>query len=208
VGCEISRASSRLHLKHGHVPISQRSDRLWRVCDSLWLHEASEEPGSLWALPPEGTGSPFTVPVGRHSRLRGRLAGAAARQPARQPCSRRFPGRVGVRTNNDCSAALGSATTDSQHRNYSRHKANTNKDHTQQREAGISQQKRRIETLKAAFISLCGSVHGQSSTRNVRARGTLQVTRISSFIAYFFYKLTTNTGVLILFVLFGNSETE
>lgn len=116
--------------------------------------------------------------------------------------------RVGVRMNNDDAAALGSCTTDSQHRNYSRHKENTNKDHTQQRKAGISQQKRRIETLKAAFISLCSSVHGQSSTRNVRAQGTLQVIRISSFIAYFLYKLTTNTGVLILFVLFGNSETE
>lgn len=81
--------------------------------------------------------------------------------------------------------ASGSSTTDSQHRNYSRHKENTNKDHTQQREAGISQQKRRIDTLKAAFISLCGSVHGQWNSRNGRAWGTLQVTRISSFIAYF-----------------------
>lgn len=81
--------------------------------------------------------------------------------------------------------ASGRSTTDSQHRNYSRHKENTNKDHTQQREAGISQQKRRIGTLKAAFISLCSSVHGQWNSRNGRAWGTLQVTRISSFIAYF-----------------------
>lgn len=103
---------------------------------------------------------------------------------------------------------LRGSTTDCQHRNYSRHKENTNKDHTPQREAGNSQQKRRIETLKAAFISLRGSVHGLSNCRNVRAWGTLQVTRISSFIACFLYKLTTNTGVFVLFALFGNSETE
>lgn len=155
-----------------------------------------------------GNGEPFGVPLRRHLRCRCRVSGAAAWQPARQPQSRRFPASVHVRTNNDCTVALGSGITDSQHRNYSRHKENTNKDHNQQREAGISQQKRRIETLKAAFISLCSSVHGQSSTRKVRARGTLQVTRISSFIAYSLYKLTTNTEVLILFVLFGNSKTE
>lgn len=156
-------------------------------------------------LTPGGAGRLFDIPPCQHSRHLYSLPGW---QPAWQPRSRRFPGRVGVRTNNDCTAALGSSTTDSQHRNYSQHKENTNKDHTQQREAGISQQKKRIETLKAAFISLCSSVQGQSSTRNVRAWGTPRVTRISSFIAYFSYKLTTNTGVLILFVLFGNCENE
>lgn len=100
------------------------------------------------------------------------------------------------------------STTHSQRRNYSRHKENTNKDQTRQRQAGISQHKRRIETLKAAFISLYSSVHGQSNSRNVRAWGTAQVTRISSFTACFLYKLTPNTGVLVLFALFGSSETE
>lgn len=206
-GLLISRSPSHLHLEHSHPRIPQGRDQLCKIYDSLQMHEALEEPRSLWEFPGEA-GSRVDVPLLRHARHRCRLSGAAAWQPVRQPRNRRFPGRVGVRTNNDCAAALGSGTTGSQHRNYSRHKENTNKDHTQQREAGISQQKRRMETLKAAFISLCSSVRGQSSTRNVRARGTPQVTRISSFIAYFLYKLTTNTGVLILFVLFGNSETE
>lgn len=120
------------------------------------------------------------------------------------PLAPPLPGRVSV----GMSSGSTTHTQHCQHRNYCRHKENTNKDHTPLREAGISQQKRRIETLKAAFISLRRSVHGLSNCRNARAWGTLQVTRISSFIAYLLYKLATNTGVFILFALFGPSETE
>lgn len=208
LGCAISCSPSHLHPEHGRLQISLGRDHLLKDSDSLWLHEASEELRSLWALFLGGTGTLFEVPLCQHWRPRCLLPIGAAWQRRGSGGAGASRERVGVRMNNDGAAALGSCTTDSQHRNYSRHKENTNKDHTQQRKAGISQQKRRIETLKAAFISLCSSVHGQSSTRNVRAQGTPQVIRISSFIAYFLYKLTTNTGVLILFVLFGNSETE
>lgn len=136
MGCTISRSPAHLPLKPNHLQISQgRGHR------ALYLHEASQEPRSLWVLAAGGTGSPPEVPLRWHLRCHCRLSGAATWQPARQPWSGRFPGRVGVRMNNGCTAALGSGTTDSQHRNYSRHKENTNKDPTQQRDAGISQQK-------------------------------------------------------------------
>lgn len=189
---------SHFHLKHDPVQTYPGMDISVRFVTPLGC---TKPHGSWWLLSPGVWGACVMPPAAEAAAV---APGAAARQPRSSRC----PGRVGVGMNNDCAAAPGSSTTDSPHRNYSRHKENTNKDRTQQRGAGISQQKRRIETLKAAFISLCSSVHEQSNSRNVRAWGTLQVTRISLFIAYFLYKLTTNTGVLVLFALFGNSETE
>lgn len=132
---------SHLHLKHDHLQIPH----LYEVSVSLVLHKASEEPVGAH---PRGAGAFLTSPCSTSR------AAAATSQVQALGSRRSFPGRVGVRMSNGCTAALGSGTTGSQHRNYCGHKGNTNKDHAQQREAGISQHKRRAEALKATFISL------------------------------------------------------
>ena len=87
LGCVTSCLPSHLHLKHDRLQISPGRDHLCKVCDSLWLHEASEELRSLWALTPGGTGSLFDVPLRRLAPLPpprcSRLAaGAAAAEQA------------------------------------------------------------------------------------------------------------------------------
>lgn len=93
LGCAISCSPSHLHPEHGHLQISLGRDHLRKVSDSLWLHEASEELRSLWALTPGGTGTLFEVPLCQHWRPRCLLPIGAAWQPAWQPRSRRFPGK-------------------------------------------------------------------------------------------------------------------
>lgn len=109
----IPHSSSHLHLKHSSLQISQGRDCPHELYDSLWLQEASEEPRSFGALTAGGMGSPFDIPLHRH---------ASSVQPLGSRWKRSFPGRVSVRMNSDCVVVLGRGTTDSQHRNYSRHK--------------------------------------------------------------------------------------